>query len=621
MNLQIKAFPLKEENCITFGRRKFRLFDDWMRVAKCPSDKVIPFLMFDSIANDLPTDVLAYVRTRLKDKVDLEESLAAVDEYLQHNQPGVRLCDIMRARRSDTKARPQGFISPAASAHAHRKGDRKRGEHKGQPQDAQHQVSASKHFSGQLPSPKKSDSVRPKAQYFKSKGSPPAPQPQGSQSNPRNYHHQNRQPNRFVTRSANAVETQPERATDNETEDLQYEAATVQFTESDDPQLVPKCPATINGTVTEVALDTGASGISVDKKLVRDEDYTGQVVRLRVADGEPQLRHCCTIDLDCKYYKGKAPAVALLQPLHPVLLGRVTNLAPIFKADLYNEDIAKWNSPTTPQPATLAANSGSDSDIVGQFPNDSTDSNAVSTRNVERRDFPPPLPDDAPLEPLRSRPDFAKLQQDCPSLKRWMKQAAEGKTFAVRGGGKTNFVLEDGVLRRQVTKDGHTVKQLVVPASLRRQAMYVAHHLPLSGHRGKAKTRDILQKAFAWPGMYAEIDRYVGSCPVCQSTSTAPVPKVPMGITKLSVEPFAKVAIDILGPINPASSTGKQFLLVYVDLATRYPDAVPLSSITTEAVAQSLFEICSRVGFPEQVTSDNGSQLTSRHFEAFCNLL
>ena len=94
-----------------------------------------------------------------------------------------------------------------------------------------------------------------------------------------------------------------------------------------------------------------------------------------------------------------------------------------------------------------------------------------------------------------------------------------------------------------------------------------------------------------------------------------------MGITKLSVEPFAKVAIDILGPINPASSTGKQFLLVYVDLATRYPDAVPLSSITTEAVAQALFEICSRVGFPEQVTSDNGSQFTSKHFEAFCNLL
>ena len=87
----VSAFPLKEENCGAFGRRKARLFADWLRVAECPEDQVISFLMFDSIANDLPTDVLAYVRTQLKGKIDFDRSLAAVDEYLQHNRPGVRL--------------------------------------------------------------------------------------------------------------------------------------------------------------------------------------------------------------------------------------------------------------------------------------------------------------------------------------------------------------------------------------------------------------------------------------------------------------------------------------------------------------------------------------------------
>ena len=76
----VSAFPLKEENCSTFGHRKARLFSDWLRVAKCPEDKLLPFLMFDSIANDLPTDVLAYVRTQLKDEVNFDRSLAAVDE-------------------------------------------------------------------------------------------------------------------------------------------------------------------------------------------------------------------------------------------------------------------------------------------------------------------------------------------------------------------------------------------------------------------------------------------------------------------------------------------------------------------------------------------------------------
>ena len=50
---------------------------------------------------------------------------------------------------------------------------------------------------------------------------------------------------------------------------------------SDDPQMVPKCPGTVNGVAAEIALDTGVSGIFVDKKFVRDEDYTGHV-----ADGE-----------------------------------------------------------------------------------------------------------------------------------------------------------------------------------------------------------------------------------------------------------------------------------------------------------------------------------------------
>ena len=134
----------------------------------------------------------------------------------------------------------------------------------------------------------------------------------------------------------------------------------------------------------EIALDTGASGIFVDQKFVKDEDYTGQVVRLCVADGEPQLRRCCVINLDCRYYKGKAPAVALIKPLHSVLLGRVTNLAPIFQADPYNEAITQWNAlPVSSLPATSVATTGFDSMSLEESLTDSVGSAAVSTRTVE----------------------------------------------------------------------------------------------------------------------------------------------------------------------------------------------------------------------------------------------
>ena len=51
--------------------------------------------------------------------------------------------------------------------------------------------------------------------------------------------------------------------------------------------------------------------------------------------------------------------------------------------------------------------------------------------------------------------------------------------------------------------------------------------------------------------------------------------------------PFKKVA--------PPSDTGHQYILTLVDYATRYPEAVPLKKITTEAVAEAILDIYSRV--------------------------
>ena len=48
-----------------------------------------------------------------------------------------------------------------------------------------------------------------------------------------------------------------------------------------------------------------------------------------------------------------------------------------------------------------------------------------------------------------------------------------------------------------------------------------------------------------------------------------------------------------------------------MDYATRYPEAVPLASIDTETVAEALVSIFSRVGIPNEVLTDMGTQYTS----------
>jgi len=75
--------------------------------------------------------------------------------------------------------------------------------------------------------------------------------------------------------------------------------------------------------------------------------------------------------------------------------------------------------------------------------------------------------------------------------------------------------------------------------------------------------------------------------------------------------PFQRIGVDLIGPITPLSSSGKRYILTVVDYATRYPEAVALSGISTEEVAEALCGIYSRVGIPTQVVRDQGTQFMS----------
>ena len=85
--------------------------------------------------------------------------------------------------------------------------------------------------------------------------------------------------------------------------------------------------------------------------------------------------------------------------------------------------------------------------------------------------------------------------------------------------------------------------------------------------------------------------------------------------------PFKRVAVDLIGPIHPPSKEGHRCVLTLVDYATRYPEAIALKSITTEAVAEALVTIYSRVGLPEEVLSDMGTQFTSECMQEVERLL
>jgi len=87
--------------------------------------------------------------------------------------------------------------------------------------------------------------------------------------------------------------------------------------------------------------------------------------------------------------------------------------------------------------------------------------------------------------------------------------------------------------------------------------------------------------------------------------------KGPLAEMPLIETAFKRIAIDLVGPISSVSEGGFLYILTIVDYTTRYPEAGPLKHISTEEVAEALVSVYSRVGLPEEVLSDIGSQFTS----------
>lgn len=60
------------------------------------------------------------------------------------------------------------------------------------------------------------------------------------------------------------------------------------------------------------------------------------------------------------------------------------------------------------------------------------------------------------------------------------------------------------------------------------------------------------------------------------------------------------------------SSGGYQYILVVCDYATRFPEAFPLRTITVPAVMRAPVQLFSRVGVPDEILTDKGTDFTAR---------
>jgi len=122
---------------------------------------------------------------------------------------------------------------------------------------------------------------------------------------------------------------------------------------------------------------------------------------------------------------------------------------------------------------------------------------------------------------------------------------------------------------------------------------------------GRNKMVEMIRPYFYWPKLSQDCMRYIKGCRECQKYDKANPPRGLMQLREIVAIPFERVAVDLVGPFPTAM----------IDLATRWPEAIPLKATTSRIVSRELERIFTGCGFPTVMVTDNGPQFSSKAFK------
>lgn len=157
----------------------------------------------------------------------------------------------------------------------------------------------------------------------------------------------------------------------------------------------------------------------------------------------------------------------------------------------------------------------------------------------------------------------------------------------------------------------------VVPSSFRR---LIFDHLHNISHPGIAATTKLICSRYVWPDMKRQIKSWVQSCESCQRSKIQRHTKAPLGTFSQPDARFDQIHVDIVGPLPPCGNYA--YVVTIIDRFTRWPEAIPVSEISAEAVCKVIFtNWISRFGCPSVLTTDQGPQFRSSLFSEFSRIL
>ncbi|GFW34754.1 transposon Tf2-8 polyprotein [Trichonephila clavipes] len=220
--------------------------------------------------------------------------------------------------------------------------------------------------------------------------------------------------------------------------------------------------------------------------------------------------------------------------------------------------------------------------------------------------------------PTRSCKDMREAQLKDDNLKKIIDSFESPlKTEEYANWTERGFLMNQGVLYRYVLDADSAEAQLVIPTA-ERELIMERHNDPMAGHYGEEGTFQKIARRYYWTGMRKYISDYIKKCPECARFKATN--QKPAGLLRTPVysQRFEVIAIDLFGPL-PQTDTGKQWIFIVEDCATKWVELFALSQASARQCATTLIEeVFMRHGIPRRIITDNGTQFVSAVLQQIC---
>lgn len=177
-----------------------------------------------------------------------------------------------------------------------------------------------------------------------------------------------------------------------------------------------------------------------------------------------------------------------------------------------------------------------------------------------------------------------------------------------------NKIFKDVSIRKR-----NSEWKVFVPSQLRCKVLEDKHDSLLAAHQGYSRTLARIKQLYYWPKLYQDVKQYVRRCEVCKSCKPVNQSlKAKMGQPKLPNAPWRTISVDLMGPF-PRSRDGCTFLLVIVDVFSKFTLMKPLRNSSTSLICKFIEDSCFLIfGVAETIIHDNGPQFRSKEWKSFC---